>query len=406
MRKIRRLSLRVVSAARSRAIVNGLIARVTRLNPMSETEKINLLDLNRAGLEAFFVACDEKPFRARQLMQWVHQRGVIDFEQMSDMSKGLRGFLSEHCCIELPQVISAQRSHDGTRKWLLSMDGSENAVECVLIPEKSRMTLCVSSQVGCTLNCSFCSTAKQGFNRNLSTAEIIAQLHLAHHSLLKEGHSQGVTNVVMMGMGEPLLNFDAVTAAVDMMCDDYAYALSKRRVTISTAGVVPAMEKLDQVTDVALAVSLHAPNDELRNQLVPINKKYPIHQLLAACHSYIDGYKSRKITFEYVMLKGVNDSLEHARQLARLIQGIPCKLNLIPFNPYPHAIYQCSDKEDIDKFRDYTSSKGIITVTRRARGEDIDAACGQLVGAFHDRSRRSEKYQLSLRDIEGVSIAH
>jgi 23S rRNA (adenine2503-C2)-methyltransferase len=210
----------------------------------------------------------------------------------------------------------------------------------------------------------------------------------------------------MMGMGEPLLNFDAVIAAVDMMCDDYAYALSKRRVTISTAGVVPAMEKLVQVTDVSLAVSLHAPNDELRSQLVPINKKYPIHQLLAACHSYIDGYKSRKITFEYVMLKGVNDSLEHARQLARLIQGIPCKLNLIPFNPYPHAIYQCSDKEDIDKFRDYTSSKGIITVTRRARGEDIDAACGQLVGAFHDRSRRSEKYQLSLRDIEGVSIAH
>jgi len=223
---------------------------------------------------------------------------------------------------------------------------------------------------------------------------------------VKEGHSRGVTNVVMMGMGEPLLNFDAVIAAVDMMCDDYAYALSKRRVTISTAGVVPAMERLDQVTDVALAVSLHAPNDELRNQLVPINKKYPIHKLLAACHSYIDNYKSRKITFEYVMLKGVNDSLEHARQLVGLIQDIPCKLNLIPFNPYPHAIYQCSDQEDIDKFRDYTSSRGIITMTRRARGEDIDAACGQLVGAFHDRSRRREKYRLSLKDIGGVSIAH
>lgn len=373
---------------------------------MSVTEKINLLDLNRAGLEAYFVANGEKPFRARQLMQWIHQRGITDFAQMTDLSKNLREFLTRHCQVILPRIITAQRSRDGTRKWLLGVDDSDNAVECVLIPEKSRMTLCVSSQVGCTLNCSFCSTAKQGFNRNLTTAEIIAQLHLAHHSLVKEGYAQGVTNVVMMGMGEPLLNFDAVIAAVDMMCDDFAYALSKRRVTISTAGVVPAMRKLDQVTDVALAVSLHAANDELRNQLVPLNKKYPISELLSACHSYIDGYNRRRITFEYVMLKGVNDSLEHARQLVKLIQGIPCKLNLIPFNPYPHAIYECSDQVDIDKFRDYTSAKGIITVTRRARGDDIDAACGQLVGAFHDRSRRSEKYQLSLKNIMGVPVAH
>jgi 23S rRNA (adenine2503-C2)-methyltransferase len=375
-------------------------------NPMSTTEKVNLLDFNRAALEAFFVANEEKPFRARQLMQWVHQRGVSDFAQMTDMSKNLREFLSANCCIELPRILTQQRAADGTRKWLLSFDDSDNAIECVLIPEKSRMTLCVSSQLGCTLNCSFCSTAKQGFNRNLSTAEIISQVHLIHHSLLAEGLEHGVTNVVMMGMGEPLLNFDAVIAAVDMMCDDYGYALSKRRVTISTAGVVPAMEKLDQVTDVALAVSLHAPNDRLRNQLVPINKKYPISELLRACHSYIDGYRSRKITFEYVMLDGVNDSLEHARQLVALIRDIPCKLNLIPFNPYPHAIYQCSTQDAIDRFRDYTASKGIITVTRRARGDDIDAACGQLVGAFHDRSRRSEKYQLGLNEIKGISIAH
>ena len=373
---------------------------------MSTTEKINLLDFNRATLETFFASNGEKPFRARQLMQWVHQRGVTDFSLMTDMSKALREFLSANCCIQLPKILTQQRSADGTRKWLLSVDDTDNAIECVLIPEKSRMTLCVSSQLGCTLNCSFCSTAKQGFNRNLTTAEIIAQLHFAHHSLLAEGYQQGVTNVVMMGMGEPLLNFDAVIAAVDTMCDDFGYALSKRRVTISTAGVVPAMEKLVQVTDVALAVSLHAPNDRLRNQLVPINRKYSIAELMRACHSYVDGYKSRKITFEYVMLDGINDSLEHARQLVALIGNIPCKLNLIPFNPYPHAIYRCSEQEAIDRFRDYTAGKGIVTVTRRARGDDIDAACGQLVGNFHDRSRRSEKYQLGLNEIKGVTLAH
>ncbi|MCG6888108.1 MAG: 23S rRNA (adenine(2503)-C(2))-methyltransferase RlmN [Gammaproteobacteria bacterium] len=373
---------------------------------MSETAKINLLDFNRAALETFFVANGEKPFRARQLMQWVHQRGVIDFAAMTDMSRSLREFLCANCCIERPRILDRQHAADGTRKWLLGMDDNDNAVECVLIPEKSRMTLCVSSQLGCTLNCTFCSTAKQGFNRNLTTAEIIAQLHFAHHSLIAEGYPQGVTNVVFMGMGEPLMNFDAVIAAVDLMCDDFGYALSKRRVTISTAGVVPAMEKLEQVTDVALAVSLHAPNDALRDQLVPINRKYPISELLRACRSYIDGYRSRKITFEYVMLAGVNDSLEHARELAALIADLPCKLNLIPFNPYPHALYQCSSQQTIDRFRDHTSSKGIITVTRRARGDDIDAACGQLVGAFKDRSRRSEKYQLSLKDVGGLTVAH
>ncbi len=373
---------------------------------MSTTEKINLLDFNRAALEMFFVSNGEKPFRARQLMQWIHQRGVTNFSLMTDMSITLREFLSANCCVELPNILTQQRSADGTRKWLLGVDDTDNAIECVLIPEKSRMTLCVSSQLGCTLNCSFCSTAKRGFNRNLTTAEIIAQLHFAHHSLRADGYEHGVTNVVMMGMGEPLLNLDAVIAAVDTMCDDFGYALSKRRVTISTAGVVPAMEKLEQLTDVALAVSLHAPNDRLRNQLVPINRKYPIAELMRACHSYIDGYKRRKITFEYVMLDGINDSLDHARQLAALIGNIPCKLNLIPFNPYPHAIYRCSEQAAIDRFRDYTAGNGIVTMTRRTRGDDIDAACGQLVGNFHDRSRRSEKYQLSLNEIKGVTLAH
>ena len=400
MRKIRRLNRPPVLAG------DRDLAKVSEQYPMSVSEKVNLLQFDRAALEEFFIANGEKPFRARQLMQWVHQRGVTDFAFMTDMSKKLREFLARHCCIEHPRILDRQIAADGTRKWLLGVDDSDNAIECVLIPEKSRMTLCVSSQVGCTLNCSFCSTAKQGFNRNLSTAEIIAQLHLVHHSLRAEGFDSGVTNVVMMGMGEPLLNFDAVIAAVDLMCDDFAYALSKRRVTISTAGVVPAMEKLDQFTDVALAVSLHAPSDRLRNQLVPLNRKYPIRELLRACRGYVEGYNSRKITFEYVMLDGVNDSLEHARQLVSLIGDIPCKLNLIPFNPYPHAIYRCSDQETIDRFRDYTAGKGIVTVTRRARGDDIDAACGQLVGAFHDRSRRSEKYQLSLQNIKGVTLAH
>ncbi len=370
---------------------------------MSVTAKTNLLDFDRAGLEALFVARGDKPFRARQVMQWLHRRGVTDVAAMTDLSKSLRGWLDESCRVATPRVLARQSSADGTRKWLLAVDGSDNAVECVLIPEKSRHTLCVSSQVGCMLNCSFCSTAKQGFNRNLTTAEIIGQLHLVHHQLLAEGRP-GVSNVVMMGMGEPLLNFDAVIAAVNLMTDDFGYALSKRRVTISTAGVVPAMERLAEVTDVALAVSLHAPDDALRDELVPLNRKYPIGELMRACHSYVDGY-NRKITFEYVMLDGVNDSLEHARRLVALIGGMPCKLNLIPFNPYPHAIYRPSAATTIDRFRDYTASKGIVTVTRRPRGDDIDAACGQLVGAFRDRSRRSARYRASLNQFEGVPVA-
>ncbi|MDJ0832344.1 MAG: 23S rRNA (adenine(2503)-C(2))-methyltransferase RlmN [Gammaproteobacteria bacterium] len=368
---------------------------------MSDTAKVNLLGLNRQALEAFFVELGEKPFRARQLMQWVHQRGITDFNLMTDLSKVLREKLQSAAEVSLPEVCLDQKSADGTHKWLLHVDGVDNAIECVLIPEKNRQTLCISSQVGCTLNCSFCSTAKQGFNRNLTSAEIIGQLYLAHHALLREGSDKGITNVVMMGMGEPLLNYDAVMAALDIMGDDFAYGLSKRRVTISTAGVVPAIKQLRESTDVSLAVSLHAPNNELRDQLVPLNRKYPIKELLAACREYVQGHNRRRITFEYVMLKDINDSLEHARQLVKLLSDIPSKLNLIPFNPYPHAIYQCSDQATIDRFRDYVVSKGIVTVTRKTRGDDIDAACGQLVGRVKDKSRRSQKYQLSLEKLTG-----
>lgn len=362
---------------------------------------VNLLNLDRPSMEKFFLSIGEKPFRARQVMQWIHQRGITDFNLMTDLAKSLRASLQQKAVVSLPQVSVDQKSADGTRKWLLHMDGVENAVECVLIPEEKRMTLCISSQVGCTLNCSFCSTGKQGFNRNLTTAEIIGQLYLAHHALLRDGYENGVTNVVMMGMGEPLLNFDPVMSALNIMCDDYAYCLSKRRVTISTAGVVPAMLKLSQHTDVSLAVSLHAPTDELRDQLVPLNTKYPIKKLMEACKTYLAGHNRRRITFEYVMLKGVNDSLEHARQLVEVLQHIPCKLNLIPFNPYPHAIYECSSNNAIYRFREYVVNKGIVTVTRKTRGDDIDAACGQLVGKVKDRSRRSLKYQIGLKDITG-----
>ncbi len=377
------------------------MSQATATLPASVPGRINLLGLDRAGLERFFVAIGEKPFRAKQLMQWIHQRGVTDFARMTDLSKALRARLAECACVDLPEVGIDQHSKDASRKWLLHMDGVENAVECVLIPEDKRMTLCISSQVGCSLNCSFCSTAKQGFNRNLDTAEIIGQLHLAHHALRADGREGGITNVVMMGMGEPLLNYDAVMRALNIMCDDFAYGLSKRRVTISTAGVVPAIRRLHEDTDVSLAVSLHAPDDELRSQLVPLNRKYPIEELLDACRQYVSEHNRRRITFEYVMLKGVNDSLDHARKLVRLLRGIPSKLNLIPFNPYPHARYECSDRITIDRFRDFVVGKGIVTVTRKTRGDDIDAACGQLVGKVKDRSRRSQRHQISIQKLTG-----
>ncbi len=368
---------------------------------MSSSNAVNLFDLDRQAMEQYFISIGEKPFRARQILQWIHQRGVTDFAQMTDLSKDLRARLAELADVSLPLVSVEQNSRDGTRKWLLQMDGVDNAVECVLIPEDNRMTLCVSSQVGCTLNCSFCSTARQGFNRNLTTGEIIAQLYMAHHALVRDGRDSGITNVVLMGMGEPLLNYDAVMSALNIMCDDFAYGLSKRRVTISTAGVVPAIKRLRQSTDVALAVSLHAPNDELRDQLVPLNRKYPIAELMAACHDYVRDHGRRRITFEYVMLKGINDSLEHARQLVKILRPVPSKLNLIPFNPFPGSDYETSSNEAIDRFREYVLGQGIVTVTRKTRGEDIDAACGQLVGKVLDRSRRSSRFRIELKENTG-----
>ncbi|MCW8450770.1 23S rRNA (adenine(2503)-C(2))-methyltransferase RlmN [Legionella quinlivanii] len=358
------------------------------------TSKINLLNFNYQQMQNFFLELGEKKFRAQQVMQWIHQAGYHDFAQMTNLGKTLRERLSQIAEIKLPEIVACQQSKDGTCKWLLKLDCG-NCIETVFIPEANRGTLCVSSQVGCALNCSFCSTAKQGFNRNLSTAEIIAQVWLAVRSLSKNDghHDKHITNVVMMGMGEPLLNFDNVVAAMDIMMDDLAYGLSKKRVTLSTSGVLPDLERLREVSPVALAVSLHAPNDELRNVLVPINKKYPLEQLMKLCKSYFKNEPKRKVTFEYVMLKGVNDQPEHARQLVKLLKDIPSKVNLIPFNPFPLTQYERSSKEAIDAFRDILVSKGINTITRKTRGDDIDAACGQLAGEVKDRTTRSQRWQ-------------
>ena len=343
-------------------------------------------------MEAFFSGLGEKSFRATQVLQWVHQRGVDDFAAMSNLSKELRARLQETAQIRLPELVMEQDSRDGTRKWLLKLD-SGNCIETVFIPEADRGTLCISSQVGCSLNCTFCSTAQQGFNRNLTAAEIIGQLLVAYRALgdTPKGERR-ITNVVLMGMGEPLLNFDNVVRAMNIMTDDFAYGLSKRRVTLSTAGVVPMFDRLREANHVSLAVSLHAPNDELRDQLVPLNKKYPIAELLAACRRYVDGAPHRKITFEYVMLDGVNDSPAHARELAGLLEGVPAKVNLIPFNPFPNTSYVCSRPAAIAEFRRIVTHAGLVTVTRKTRGDDIDAACGQLVGRVMDRTRRSQRF--------------
>ena len=360
---------------------------------MSEESRINLLGMDRSALRDFFVEIGEKPFRAQQVLQWIHQRGVSQFEQMTDLSKALRTKLNEVAVIQPPQVAEEQLAADGTRKWLLRLSDG-NAIETVFIPEEDRGTLCISSQAGCVLNCSFCSTARQGFNRNLEPDEIIGQLWVAARALGQDTGATDervITNIVMMGMGEPLLNFDNVVQAMGVMLDDWAYGLSKRRITLSTAGVVPAIDRLRETLPVSLAVSLHAPNDELRNELVPLNKKYPIHDLLAACKRYVEGDARRRITFEYVMIDGVNDTLEHARQLARCLEGVPSKVNLIPFNPFPGTEYRRSSKAQIDKFRDVLVRAGVVTVTRKTRGDDIDAACGQLAGQVHDRTRRSQR---------------
>jgi len=337
---------------------------------------------------------EEKPFRATQIMKWVYHQGILDFEKMTDISKGLRQHLSEQTAFKLPEIESEQISEDGTRKWLLRID-EKNCVETVFIPEKDRGTLCVSSQVGCPLDCSFCSTGKQGFNRNLSVSEIIGQLWLANRELNSfQQQNRVITNVVMMGMGEPLLNFDNVVKAMDLMKDDLGFNLSQKRVTLSTAGVVPGIDRLAKTSKVSLAVSLHAPNNKLRDVLVPINKSFPIEELMLACQRYAEQRDNDPITFEYVMLDGINDGKKEALELAKLLANVPAKINLIPFNPFPGSQYKCSAKETIDQFRDILVKHGIITITRKTRGDDIDAACGQLVGQVVARAKRLKQNQL------------
>jgi len=356
---------------------------------MQTSEKINLLDYTSEDLKAFFQERGEKPFRATQVIKWIHQHGVDNFDDMTNVSKSLREELSNFAEIRAPEIAIDDKSKDGTHKWLLRLDDG-NCIEAVFIPEEGRGTLCISSQVGCALDCTFCSTARQGFNRNLTVGEIIGQLWLAKNILQPNPEDDRViTNVVMMGMGEPLLNFEKVVKAMELMLDDNAYGLSKRRVTLSTSGVVPALDRLKDRIDVSLAISLHAPNDTLRDQLVPVNRKYPIKQLLDSCNNFMEGKANReKITIEYVMLDGVNDSDENARELAILLKHVPCKVNLIPFNPFPETRYKRSSNNRIHRFRDILENAGLIVMTRKTRGEDIDAACGQLAGKVNDKSRR------------------
>jgi 23S rRNA (adenine2503-C2)-methyltransferase len=351
---------------------------------------MNLLGLPRTDLEAFVAGrLGAKPFRARQLMKWIYRRGASDFAVMSDLAQEFRVRLAEVARISVPQIVTEQRSSDGTRKWMLRMDEVQG-IETVYIPEPDRGTLCISSQVGCAMDCSFCATARQGFNRNLSVAEIVGQVWLAHRELEADDEARAdgrtITNIVFMGMGEPLANYRNVVPAMRIFMDDLGYDLSRRRVTLSTSGLVPQIYKLAEECNVALAVSLHAPNDALRNELVPINRKHPIAELLTACWHYIEKQNGRSITFEYVMLDGINDRPEHARQLARLLKGRPAKLNLIPFNVFPGTRYQRSPVAAILRFRDILNENGVIATIRRTRGDDIDAACGQLAGQVVDRT--------------------
>jgi 23S rRNA (adenine2503-C2)-methyltransferase len=358
----------------------------------------NLLGLPRPALETFVAGIGSKPFRARQLMNWIYKRGVGSFADMTDLAKDFRARLGAQAEVRAPDILSVQRSADGTCKWLLKADASQ-AFEMVFIPEPDRGTLCISSQVGCALDCSFCATAQQGFNRNLTTAEIVGQVWLAARELEREERETAaagaaerareerhVTNVVFMGMGEPLANFRQVVPSLSILLDDFGFDLSRRRVTLSTSGLVPQIYRLAEQTNVALAVSLHAPDDALRNELVPINKKHPIAELLQACWHYLDEQNGRSVTFEYVMLDGVNDSPAQARALARLLKGHPAKVNLIPFNPFPGTRYRRSAAPVIQRFRDELIKRGVLATVRRTRGDDIDAACGQLAGRVIDRT--------------------
>lgn len=358
--------------------------------------KINLLGLSAAALADFFASLGEKPFRVTQILKWIHQRGVADFALMSDLSKSLRDTLAVVAEIRPPTVVSEQDSADGTRKWLVRTD-SGDCIETVYIPEGERGTLCVSSQIGCSLDCSFCATGKQGFSRDLTAAEIVGQLWIAVASFggFATPDARRITNVVMMGMGEPLLNFDNVVTAMNLMMHDCAYGLSKRRVTLSTAGVVPALDRLGDVTDVSLAISLHAPNDALRDQLVPLNRKYPIAMLLASARGYLDKLPDnhRKITVEYTLMDRVNDRPEHAHELVSLLRDTPCKINLIPFNPFSNTQYRRVSNTALYRFRDILGDAGYTVTVRTTRGDDIAAACGQLAGEVNDRTRRSERHR-------------
>ena len=373
----------------------------------ASTAKVNLLGLPEAKLVAFFESLGEKRFRAVQVMKWIHQLGADNFEDMTNVSKELRRKLQDVAEIRLPEVVKQLDSADGTRKFLIRASGG-NVIETVYIPEGDRGTLCVSSQVGCSLDCSFCATGKQGFNRDLTAAEIIGQVWIAAKSFgqLQANAQRSVTNVVLMGMGEPLLNFDNVVDAMNLMMHDNCYGISKRRVTLSTSGVVPALDRLSQYTDACLAISLHAPNDELRNELVPINKKYPIAMLLDSAKRYIQAMPDthRKITIEYTLIDQVNDRPHHAHQLAELLRDVPVKINLIPFNPFNLSNYKRVSNNALRRFQDILMEAGYITTVRTTRGDDIDAACGQLAGAINDITKRSERYRARFDEAQPVKI--
>lgn len=368
----------------------------TLIASTTPASKVNLLGLSRVQMEAFFADLGEKRFRAEQVMKWIHHHGQCDIAEMTNLGKALREKLAAIAEVRPPEIAEQKDSVDGTRKWAIRVDGGA-LVEAVLIPEGDRATLCVSSQVGCSLDCKFCSTGKQGFQRDLTAAEIIGQVWLAIDSFnaFKPGTPRVVTNVVMMGMGEPLLNFDNVVTAMSLMTEDIAYGLSKRRVTLSTSGVVPALDRLAEFSDVSLAISLHAPNDKIRSEIVPINKRYPIAQLLSSAKAYIDAQTDTKrvVTIEYTMMAGVNDQVEHARELTQLLDGYPCKINLIPFNDFPNSGFKRPSGNAVQRFWQVLVDAGFIVTVRTTRGDDIDAACGQLVGDVVDRTRRSERYQ-------------
>jgi len=364
----------------------------------ADTSRVNLLDLDEAGLRAFFESIGEKPFRAQQVLKWVYHHAETDIGAMTNLGLALRQKLASIAEIKLPEIIGEQRSSDGTVKWLIGFHGG-NAVETVYIPEPRRGTLCVSSQVGCALNCTFCSTGNQGFARNLTCGEIIGQVWLAAKTL---GHERNglrrITNIVMMGMGEPLLNFDAVVSAMSLMRNDLGFGFAAKRVTLSTAGLVPGIYRLAETIDVALAVSLHAPVDDVRTDLVPLNRKYPIGALMKACRDYVSEKHKRSVTFEYTLIDSVNDHPEHARKLVKLLRTLPSKLNLIPFNPFPGTQYRCSSQDRITQFQQIVMQGGLIATVRKTRGEDIDAACGQLVGKVEDRTKRSERVKLQMAE--------